>query len=102
MSPLTNMEAPMQIGFISDPAHGWLLVTEEQMKEVGINAATFSLYSFHSQEFRCYALEEDCDAALFLRALDKQGIEYRVNEESTDNDAFVRSWDRIDRPIKFG
>jgi hypothetical protein len=96
------MKAPVQLGFISDPAHGWLLVTEEQMDDAGIQSATFSPYSFHSQEFRCYALEEDCDAALFLRALDKQGIEYRINEESTDDDAFVRSWDRIDRPIKFG
>lgn len=92
----------MHLGFISDPAHGWLLVSEEQMKEAGFQAATFSPYSFHSAEFQCYALEEDCDATLFLRALDKQGIEYRVHEESTDNDAFVRSWDRIDRPIKFG
>ena len=32
----------MSLGWTSDPAHGWLLVTEEQMKESGIKAATFS------------------------------------------------------------
>ena len=93
----------MSLGWASDPAHGWLLVTEEQMKEAGVQAATFSPYSYYSEEFRTYGLEEDCDAALFLRALEKQGIDHIVNEEVySDGDSFVRSWDRIDRPIKFG
>ena len=39
----------------------------------------------------------------FLRALEKQGIDHIVHEEVySDGDSFVRSWDRIDRPIKFG
>lgn len=94
------MKAPMSLGWTSDPAHGWLLVTEEQMKESGIQAATFSPYSYYSAEFRTYALEEDCDARLFLRALADQGIEHMVWEEhQSDGDSFVRSWDRIEQEI---
>lgn len=97
------MKAPMSLGFTSDPAHGWLLVTEEQMKQAGVDPATFSPYSYYSAEFRTYALEEDCDAGLFLNILGDKGIEHMVwDEQQTDGDSFVRSWDRIDRPIKFG
>ena len=92
----------MSLAFAADPGHGWLLVTEEQMKEAGVRAGHFSRFSYYDPETRTFALEEDCDAALFLKALEKSGIEPTIwNERHTDGDSFVRSWPPITRRFEF-
>ncbi len=92
----------LSLAFAEDPGHGWLLVTEEQMKEAGIHSGHFSQFSYYDPETRTFALEEDCDAALFLKALEKQGIDHTIREQiHSDGDSFVRSWPRITRQYEF-
>ena len=68
------------------------------MKEAGVRAGHFSRFSYYDPETRTFALEEDCDAAVFLKALEKQGIEHTVfDEHHTDGDSFVRAWPSIIR-----
>jgi hypothetical protein len=52
--------------FISDPGHGWLIVTRDDLADVGLTEADISPYSYQSAEW--IALEEDCDAATFVKA----------------------------------
>ena len=89
-----------QFTFASDPAHGWLLVTDNQLKKTGLCPEDFSSFSFEHKwdDVQVYALEEDCDAALFLKALEKQDIDHTIREQiHSDGDSFVRSWPSITR-----
>ena len=38
------------------------------------------------------ALEEDCDMPRFLKRLDERGVPYRLREQHTNGDAYVRRW----------
>jgi hypothetical protein len=38
------------------------------------------------------ALEEDCDMPRFLQRLDERGIAYRLREQHTNGNAYVRHW----------
>ena len=83
-----------EFAFITDPAHGWLLVTVGQVAEVGLTPASFSSYSYRLDDV--LALEEDCDAAIFLNAYEAKYDEAPlVRARHLDVDAFVRDWDRI-------
>jgi len=55
--------------FYQDPGHGWIDVSAEEVKRLGI-AGQVSRYSYAHGD-RVY-LEEDCDAALFMDA--KKGL----------------------------
>lgn len=48
----------------SDDAHGWLMVTETDISDAGLDAGDFSPFSYVNG-IRLY-LEEDLDASLFL------------------------------------
>ena len=54
--------------FISDPGHGWLVVSLQRLLAYGITEAMISPYSYRSPDGTEVALEEDCDAAVFLDA----------------------------------
>jgi hypothetical protein len=54
--------------FISDPGHGWLKVKDKDLIDVGLWAPDFSSYSYRSGN--TFYLEEDCDAAIFVRAFE--------------------------------
>ena len=60
------------IRFIHDPGHGWLEVPMADIKALGIRGEISSC-SFISGD-NAY-LEEDCDAGVYLSALEKQGIQ---------------------------
>lgn len=66
-----------QLVFISDPGHGWLRVP---LEDVCASSAIdhISEFSFIDADQRYAYLEEDCDAPLYLNALEHQPpIEYR-------------------------
>tara|TARA_R110000824_G_scaffold161892_1_gene337392 strand:- start:1115 stop:1372 length:258 start_codon:yes stop_codon:yes gene_type:complete len=52
-----------------DPGHAWLKVPRKMLGELGI-ANKVSKYSYQSFDF--VYLEEDCDAALFFEAYEKE------------------------------
>jgi hypothetical protein len=53
--------------FVEDPGHGWLAVSVEEIRSLGI-ADNITPYSYHDAAKGVVWLEEDCDAAVFLRA----------------------------------
>jgi len=87
-----------QFTFASDPAHGWLLVTENQLIQAGLAPGHFTPYSFKHvwDGVQVYALEEDCDAGKFVDAWEsKFGELVAWREWYTDGDHEVRGWTRI-------
>jgi hypothetical protein len=54
--------------FESDPAHGWLLVTANDLQTAGLTEQDISAFSFISPNRAQIALEEDLDAQTFLNA----------------------------------
>jgi hypothetical protein len=59
------------IKYIHDPAHGWLEVPMADIETLGIRPDISNCSFIAGAD--AY-LEEDCDAAVYLNALDDQGI----------------------------
>ena len=84
-----------KIKWISDPSHSWLQVSKTWIRELNIS----TLISNYSYEDKTHVfLEEDCDAAIFIRESHKAG--YKINfaaipELTYNHDAPVRSKNRF-------
>jgi hypothetical protein len=77
--------------FYSDPGHGWLMVNEDVLPKLGLTRASFSSYSYSCGGV--LALEEDCDAGVFIEAWKKtHGCSPRITTETTNHDAMIRRW----------
>jgi len=64
--------------FYSDPGHGWLKVSRDELKELGL---TETITSFSYQRGKDVYLEEDCDASAFFKAKqEKQGITIKFRD----------------------
>lgn len=90
--------------FLSDPGHGWLSVTHELIRKLGV-ADKISGYSYMTNT-RAY-LEEDCDAGIVLDALKEADYEIKITESHTNNQSQVRSLgsynsDFISNPLAYG
>ena len=81
---------PRTFTYLQDPGHGWLIVSRGDLAGAGLSPADFSECSYvHGDTL---ALEEDCDMPRFLKRLDERGIAYRLREQHTNGDAYVRHW----------
>jgi len=88
-----------QFTFASDPSHGWLLVTENQLAAAGLTPSQFSNFSYKHvwDNVQVYALEEDCDATRFIRAWEsKYGELIAWREWQSTGDHEVRGWSRLE------
>lgn len=84
----------MHLTYITDPGHGWLLVTVAQLAEVNLDPGSFTRYSYRKDD--TLALEEDCDMATFLQAYQAiKGETPLIRAEHLDRDAHIRSWTRL-------
>ena len=72
----------------SDPGHAWLQVEIEDLKKLNIDK-DISNYSYINGP-RAY-LEEDCDALIYVKALEKNKISYSFDEISYNEDCFIRN-----------
>lgn len=90
---LTDTAGPLKVrNFHADPGHGWLEVPVAELRELGI-AGQISAYSYLSQDRQTAYLEEDCDAAVYVKALG--GMEaLKLRDLHTDNQSFIRNLQR--------
>ena len=65
----------LYLNFFSDDSHGWLEVPTMHLRALGI-ANDISQYSYRKGD-NSY-LEEDCDASIFLRKAEAEGIKVRI------------------------
>lgn len=90
----------MQINFNfhQDAGHGWLAVSTNILKEYGKDILEeITNYSYYSNKSSTVYLEEDCDAGLFLKELDKRGIKFKLNVVDDGQDSFIRRMDRFSK-----
>jgi hypothetical protein len=78
----------MEYVFHTDAGHGWLEVHKDELELFGI-ADKVSSYSY-VQGNKVY-LEEDCDASLFINALDSKGIKPTIHHATQEETSFIRS-----------
>ena len=77
--------------FHSDPGHGWLQVTRQELKDLGI-LDKISHYSY--QKRGDVYLEEDCDYSLFAERMKELGKPFEIKEiNSQSKDSIVRSYE---------
>jgi GTP cyclohydrolase II len=77
--------------FHSDPGHGWLQVTRQELKDLGI-LDKISHYSY--QKRGDVYLEEDCDYSLFVKRMRELGRPFETKEiNSQAKDSIVRSYE---------
>ena len=81
---------PRTFSYLQDPGHGWLIVSRDDLIDAGMSPSDFSSCSYVKED--SLALEEDCDMPRFLKRLDERGIPYRLREQHTKGDAYVRRW----------
>ena len=81
------MPEPILLTFHTDPGHGWLETTIQELMKYGIHNKV-SQYSYRDGD-RVF-LEEDCDASLLLAAYKERGVVYSVTEENVDHHHPIR------------
>lgn len=81
----------LKFKFYTDPGHGWVAVKKSLLVELGIDK-DISRYSYVKGQ-TAY-LEEDCDAAKLVKALDNKGIKYSFESKNTNSSSPIRSYDR--------
>jgi len=75
--------------FYSDPGHAWLKVPRNLLNELNI-AHEISCYSFQRNNY--VYLEEDCDASLFINAMEKIGKVVEIKESFVYYDSQIRNY----------
>ena len=83
-----NTTTQLTYDFYSDPNHGWLAVKLDELEILGIKDK-ISHYSYIKGD--TVYLEEDCDMATFMNAMEAQGITVKlayINER--EQDSFIR------------
>lgn len=89
----------MKYAFFSDPSHGWLKVSIEEIKQLGI-APEISRFSYISSDRKHAYLEKDRDAQLFLNAVleadwfeNMEAIRNCTKQFYSDPPSFIRNLD---------
>jgi hypothetical protein len=77
--------------FYSDAGHGWLEVGRDELAMLHIDDQ-ISHYSYTKGD-KVY-LEEDCDASLFINALENLGVKFTFNSITSNNDSPIRMMKR--------
>ena len=81
--------------FYADPGHGWLCVTGQDLKNVGLKPTDFTQYSYRARKLDVYFLEEDCDASKFVDAYVKLNKCQPQFKELYQEHTFIRDLPRI-------
>lgn len=80
--------------FHTDPGHGWLQVTLNDLADLNMMAGDFTQYSY--RQGNLVFLEEDCDASKFIEAYRKKhGREPEYLHTHTDYDSVIRTFPRV-------
>jgi len=96
---MTEYKGRLMVTWVSDPAHGWLAVDMPSLEALGLTPRDFSEFSFRDAN-GVYA-EEDCDAAVVIRAAKEKNIELMYREKEYLNDAPCRYMERCGPDIPY-
>ena len=82
----------MEYRYIQDPGHGWIEVPLEELENI---AYKISRYSYVDTRTNKVYLEEDCDAAIFIKKLKDTDTPYTLKEVYQEN-TFIRNLPRFE------
>lgn len=90
----------LKLTWLEDPGHAWLLVgiqvlnliPEEEIRKI-------SICSYRNAVGSKFYLEEDCDAGIAIRALEKLGYTLQYTTIRSDRPSFVRDLERFRKYI---
>lgn len=84
----------MLIRIHSDPGHAWYEAPRAELDRLGLTSK-ISAYSYASHDKQTVYLEEDCDAPLYLQALNDEGRKFRLCDMHVDHDSALRTLPRF-------
>ena len=103
------VEIPAAVDYIEDASHGWIAIPLATLRALGFRVAgagehwpyvgrVISTYSYVKDDMAY--LEEDCDAAAYMKALDADGIDRpKINPVHVGDHIGVKGNPRNMRPI---
>ena len=90
LEEIHNILETFTFKFFSDPAHGWVKVPKELLKQLGISDK-ISSYSYQRNDFAY--LEEDADATLFAKTFEeKTGKKPKFQESHCNGRSKIRNY----------
>ena len=88
----------LEAKYFYDNSHGWIVIQEDHVILIGLNADDFSRFSYcrvlNGQMY--YALEEDADASRLIRRLRDRNITIKIPEQMDGATSGIRWWNSID------
>lgn len=88
----------LQGRYVSDDSHGWIVISEDQVKLIGLSADDFSAFSyfrvFNGKTY--FALEEDADASRLMRRIIARGLLINLPETHEGSSSLIRTWSSIE------
>ena len=73
----------------TDPGHGWLKVPMELINRLKLGTK-ISIYSYRAAGYAF--LEEDHDWVIFDKAMEKEGLEFKIKHSHTDKSSVIREY----------
>ena len=72
--------------YYSTPRHGYIKVDGDDMRDLKISQS-LSHYSYYNEDDDIFYLEEDCDASLFMKRCELDGVTVIVTDDDLDTEA---------------
>ena len=79
------MSKKIDVIYYSTPRHGYFKVDGDDMRGLKISQC-MSDYSFYNEDDDIFYLEEDCDASIFMKRCELDGVEVNVTDEDIDSE----------------
>ncbi len=79
------MSKSINVVYIETPRHGYLKVDGDDVRARNISQS-FSEYSYYDEENDIFYLEEDCDASMFSKRCELDGVTIVETDEYMDSD----------------
>ena len=79
------MSKKIDVIYYSTPRHGYFKVDGDDLRGLKISQC-MSHYSYYNEDDDIFYLEEDCDASMFMKRCELDGVEVNVTDEDIDSD----------------
>lgn len=86
-----------KFAFLSDPEHGWLLISPDELAAVGMSEDDITAHSYKHETDNIITLEEDVDMPQFLRAWEQMIGRPVEIEDAVEGIKFIRCWPSFGR-----
>jgi hypothetical protein len=79
------MSKSIDVIYYSTPRHGYFKVEGDDLRALKISQV-LSHYSYYNEDDDIFYLEEDCDASMFMKRCELDGVEVNVTDEDIDSE----------------